>query len=557
MVIGIDININHGGTKVKRVIYYNGKIITMEQNQPNAEALLIEAGKISAVGTDSEILALEEEDTLVIDLNKKTVLPGFIDSHSHISSIAFHMLMINAAPSPTGSCNSIGDLVEKLKEAFQAEKPKKGEWLIGKGYDNSVYEEEKHPTKYDLNRVSTSVPIMVLHTSGRIAVCNSPALKELGYSGKYFNVPSGGIVERINGDTTGLIKNNALFEVNVLPFPTIDKVKQSLEKAIEQYTSYGITTAQDAKTGFTEYALLKDLSELGVLKIDIISYIEREAAEKLLSKFTHPLTKYENHYRIGGYKLFLDGGMQSKTAWLSKPYYIVPDGKAHNYRGFPLRTDEEVRDICKQCIQSNWQLNVHCNGDAASEQFINSYAIAMKESKSAFELRPVMVHAQIVREDQLDRMKDIGMIPTFFIDHIYYGGDYYYESVLGAERAKGMIPLKSAMDRNMKFTIHQDAPVVLPNVLGSVHHAVNRMTKCKKLLGEEQIIPVEEALKAVTIYAAYQIFEEDTKGSIKPGKLADLVILDKNPIEVEKSKIKEIQILETIKEGETVYKKEN
>jgi hypothetical protein len=529
----------------------------MEEQQPSAEAILIENGKISAVGTDHEILAFKDEETLLIDLDKKVVLPGFIDSHSHLSSIAFNMLMVNAAPSPLGKCNSIVDLVEVFRQEFEEEKPQKGEWMIGRGYDNSVYEEEKHPTKYDLNKVSTSVPIIMLHTSGRCAVCNSPALKELGYFGEKFNIPSGGVVERVKGDTTGLIKENALYETKVLPFPSFEKVKKSLEKAIKEYASYGITTAQDAKTGVIEYLLIKKLAKMKILNIDVISYIGQEVSDKLLSKFDNPLTKYENHYRIGGNKIFLDGSPQAKTAWLSKPYYIVPEGKVDNYRGFATRTDEEVEQACKQAIDNNWQINAHCNGDAAIDQFINSYTKALNETKSEINLRPVVVHAQIVRDEQLDKMKEIGMIPTFFLDHIYYGGDYHYESVLGSERAKRMSPLKSAMDRNMTFTIHQDAPVVPPNVMFSVHNAVNRITKNGRILGEEQIVPVQEALKAVTINAAYQIFEEDTKGSIKPGKLADIVILDKNPNEVEKSEIKEIQILETIKEGNTVYKMEN
>jgi predicted amidohydrolase YtcJ len=541
---------------MKRAIYHNGQIITMEEIQPYAQALLIEDGKISAVGTDSDILALKDDSTLLIDLDKKVVLPGFIDAHSHITSMAFHLLMANVEPMPGGKCNSIADMVDILKEKFQKERPQKGEWLIGRGYDNSVYEGELNPTKYDLDKVSTSVPILVLHTSGHCAVCNSPALKELGYSKENSVIPSGGIVERINGETTGLIRGNALFETTVLPLPTYEKVATSLKGAVKKYASYGITTAQDAKTSIIEYALLTKLAKEKMLEIDIISYIDEEDYEKILTKFSAPFSKYENHYRIGGYKLFLDGEPLTKTAWLSQPYYIVPEGKADNYRGFPLITDEEVKEICKECIQNNWQINVHCNGDAASEQFIQAYTNALEELKCESVLRPVMVHAQTLRDDQLDRMKEIGMIPTFFINHVYYGGDYHYESVLGSKRAQRLNPLKSAMDRSMIFTIHHDAPVVSPDILASVHHAVNRITKNGRILGEEQTIPVEEALKAVTSYAAYQIFEEDKKGSIKVGKLADLVILDTNPLLLEKQKIKEIQILETIKEGNTVYKKE-
>ncbi|PXV93669.1 hypothetical protein C8E03_102444 [Lachnotalea glycerini] len=538
---------------MKRIIYYNAQIITMEESQPNAEAVLIEEGRIKAVGSNQDILSFKEEDTFIIDLEQKTILPGFIDSHSHISSIAFHMLMVNVGPS---QCKSVEDIVEVLKQAYQEEKPKKAEWLIGRDYDNTLLEGSRHPTKYDLNKISTSVPIIIFHASGHCAVLNSPALKEFGYAGKEFKVPSGGMVELRNGDTTGLIKENALFEKDRIPYPSLEKIIHSLKKAVNEYVSYGITTAQDAKTGKLEYILLKNLSEMQLLDIDIISYVTKEAASKYWSSLSNPLTNYKSHYRIGGYKILIDGAPHLKTAWLSEPYYIVPTGKVKNYRGFPNSTDEEVFRECKSCINNNWQINAHCNGDAACDQFINAYKRALKETQSQAKLRPVIVHAQIIRDDQLDEMKKIGMIPTFFLDHIYYGGDYHYESVLGAKRAMRMSPLKSAMERKMVFTMHQDAPVIPPNVLFSVHNAVNRITQNGRILGEEQRISVEEALKAVTTYAAYQIFEEESKGSIKPGKLADLVILNENPTKIEKDKIKDIQIIETIKEGVTVYKKD-
>jgi predicted amidohydrolase YtcJ len=517
---------------LKTTIYYNAQII-------------------KAVGANEEILSFKKEDTLLIDLNQKTVLPGFIDAHSHISSIAFQMLMVNVEP---GQCKSVEELVEVLKQAYQEEQPNKVEWLIGRGYDNSIFEEGKHPTKYDLNKISTSTPIILLHALGHSAVCNSPALKEFGYAGKEFKVPIGGTVERINGDTTGLIKENALYDKDSIPLPTIEKVIKAFKKALKEYASYGITTAQDAKTDRIEYVLLKNLADLEVLNIDVISYVTNEVSKKYLSKFQQPFTDYKKHYRIGGYKIILDGAPHLHTAWLSEPYYIVPDGKVDNFRGFPLKSDEEVYLECKKCIENNWQINAHCNGDAACDQFINAFTKALKQTKCEYELRPVIIHAQTIRDDQLEKMKEIGMIPTFFLDHVYYGGDYHYDTILGAKRAMRMSPLKAAMERNMVFTIHQDAPVIPPNVLFSVHNAVNRITKNGRVLGEEQKIPVEEALKAVTIYAAYQIFEEDTKGSIIPGKIADLVILNQNPLKVEKSKIKEIQILETIKEGKAVYK---
>lgn len=538
---------------MKSTIYFNAQIITMEENQPYAQAILIEDGRICKVGANEEILSCQKEDTIRIDVNQKVILPSFIDSHSHISSMIFHYLMVDIGP---GKCKSIEELTEVLKQEFQEEPRNNEEWLIGWGYDNSLYEEEKHPTKYDLNKISTSIPVIILHASGQCAVCNSPALKAFGYVGKDFKVPSGGMIEKVKGDTTGLIKGNALYDKDIIPFPPVEKVIQAFQKAVKEYVANGITTVQDAKTGGLEYVLLKNLSDLNAFHIDVISYVTKEASKKLLSKRESPFVPYHNRYRIGGYKIVMDGLPHLKTAWLSEPYYIVPENKTKNYRGFPIKTDEEVEEECKNCIENSWQINAHCNGDAACDQFIHAYEKTLKESTQSKNLRPVVVHAQIIRDDQLDKMKELDMIPTFFLDHIYYNGDYHYESVLGAKRAMKMSPLKSAMDRNLIYTIHQNAPVILPNVLFSVHNAVNRITKNGRLLGEEEMIPIEEALKAVTINAAYQIFEEDKKGSIKPGKLADLIILNKNPLYEEKSKIKEILILETLKEGITVYKRE-
>lgn len=537
---------------MNRTIYYNAQIITMEDDKPYAQALLIEDETIKKVGGNQEILSLQNEGTLLVDLNQKVMLPGFIDAHSHISSMIFHQLMTDIGPS---QCKTIEELVEVLRRTYQEEKPQDGEWLIGWGYDNTIFEEERHPTKYELNKVSTSVPIIILHTSGQCAVCNSPALKEFGYAGESFKVPSGGFVERLKKDTTGLIKGNALYHNDVIPFPPVEKIIQAFQKASYKYVSHGITTVQDAKTGTLDYILLKNLANLKVFNIDIISYVTKDTLKKMLEDYIRPFQPYQNHYRVGGYKIKIDGAPHLKTSWISEPYYIVPQEMAENYRGFPLMTEDETLKACKLCLENNCQINAHCSGDAACDQFLNAYSEALKKIEPKFPLRPVITHAQTVREDQLDKMKELGVIPTFFLDQIYYSGDDYYESVFGAKRAKSISPLKSAMERGLIFTLHQNAPAILPNMLFSVHNAVNRITKNGRILGEEQTIPVIEALKAITIFAAYQIFEEERKGSIRPGKLADLVILDKNPLQVEKDKLKDIEVLDTIKEGKAVFHK--
>lgn len=534
-------------------IYYNAQIITMEEEYPVAQAMYIEDGRIRNVGNDDEIISLRKEDTIVIDVEQKVIMPGFIDSHSHLSSMIFHYLLIDIG---TDKCKTIEDIIEVLKQEYTMNPPNQNEWMIGWGYDNNAFEEEKHPSKYDLNKISTSTPIMILHVSGQCAVCNSPALKVLGYAGKEFKVPTGGGVEKIKEDTTGLIIGNALYDKDVIPFPSVEKIIGALQKAILEYVSNGITTIQDARTGGLEYVLLKNLADLKELPVDVISYVTKDTLHKVKPASAGSCF-YQNRYRIGGYKMELDGSPHLRTAWLSKPYYIVPDQKEDNYRGFPIKTDQEVEEACMQCMKNEWQINVHCNGDAACDQFIEAYEKAMKQQKHKKEIRPVIIHAQVIREDQLEKMKNLKMIPSFFLDHIYFSGDFYHETALGAQRAKKVSPLKSAVLKGVVFTIHQNAPVISPKVLFSIHNAVNRTTRKNRVLGEEEQISVQEALKAVTIHGAYQIFEEKEKGSIKVGKKADFIILNKNPLEEEKGSIKDIIVLETNKEGITVYKREN
>lgn len=262
--------------------------------------------------------------------------------------------------------------------------------------------------------------------------------------------------------------------------------------------------------------------------------------------------KYHNRLKINGYKLFLDGSPQAKTAWLTQPY----EGE-ETYCGYPLYDDEKVKEWILRAVNDDVQLLTHCNGDAASDQLITNYELALKESTNPNKnnLRPVMIHCQTVRNDQLDKMKELHMIPSIFVDHTYYWGDIHLK-YLGKERGNRISPAKSAFDRGLVVNFHQDSPVIPPNMLQTIWSAVNRITRNGVSIGKEEGISVYDALKALTIHAAYVYSEEDEKGSIAPGKIADLVILDQNPLEIDPLKIRDINILETIKEGKTLYKAE-
>ncbi len=536
-----------------KTIFYHAQVVTMEPKHPAAQAVLVEDGVISRVGTDEQILALKEQDTILRDLEGKALLPGFIDPHSHFTAVAYSLLMVNAKPSPSGPCDTRERLLSEFRKAYQAGDWSHGDWLMGMGYDPSAFPDKVGITRHDLDTVSTEVPICCIHSSGHMAVLNTLGLQKLGYWGDY-TVPAGGTVELLpDGTPSGLVTELAYLAPEIqakTKAPGFQQVLGAMKKASDLYASFGITTGQDARVNESESQLLAAGGQAGMICIDVVGIVAPAAAETLLTQ-----KDYADHVRMGGYKIFLDGSPQGKTAWLSQPYYEPPEGYGPDYCGFPIYEDDAVVAEITRCLENGWQLNTHCNGDEAAEQLIRCYERAIRQTGIHRDLRPVMIHAQTVRQDQLDRMAKLGMTASFFLDHVYYWGDWHYTSVLGPDRAENISPIRWALDRGIHCTMHQDSPVVAPNAMLAVHNAVNRTTLSGRVLGENQKISVQQALKAVTLDGAYQIFEEDSKGSVTAGKKADLVILGENPLTADPKTLKDIPVLETIKEGVTIYRR--
>ena len=537
-------------------IYFNGNVITVDQNETVAEAILIEDGKIKAVGTNDEILALDKEAER-IDLNKKTVLPGFIDPHGHIVAIAQTLMIVML-----GDVTSKEELLERLRKELKENPVEEGKWLIGFGYDNTKFEGGEHPTKFDLDTVSKEIPITVSHASGHLAAVNSRALELYGYCGDDYIVPEGGVVRTVSPDSkepNGVLEENAILDSEkkkVVPSPGFEDVLKAIVRAQKIYASLGVTTTQDASVEEANHYnhMLGACAQNNMLFIDIVGLATQPSTKNLMKNEGTPKREYFNHYKLGGAKTWLDGSPQGFTAWLSKPYHVVPEGQPADYCGYGTQTDEVVTNYFVDCINMNLQVHVHVNGDEACEQFLRCYEKAVEITGHGTELRPVMVHCQALRYDQLDRVKALGAVPTFFCDHVRFWGDLHYDQVFGPERAQNISPIGWALEKGIKFTLHQDPPVKMPNQILAIHNAVNRKTESGRVLGEHQRIPVMEAIKAVTINGAYQYFEEDTKGSIEEGKLADLVILDKDILSIDKEEIETIKVLETIKEGNTIFK---
>ena len=538
-------------------LYHNGTIITVNDQQPKAEALLVEDGTIKAVGDLATVMALKDERTEMIDLAGHTMLPGFIDGHGHICNIIASLPLV--CPPPNGIVDSKENLIKALREHLAAGRLLPTGWLIATGYDNAFFENGAHPTRDELDQVSTEVPILVFHASGHVGTANSKAL-ELGGWDASTPDPEGGVLQHdpVTGELNGVLKGKA---VQILSFDlgmkglTVEELAADFVKTQQFYASMGVTTAQEGGTAPDYLEVMRYCQDRDQIMLDVVSYPVLETASDLIPDGSSA-QRYDRHLKIGGAKVVGDGSPQAKTAWLTKPYHIPPENEAPDYKGLAMFSDDQMLDFCRQVMAHDWQLLVHCNGDAMGDQFLRCYRQAKEESGNTSELRPVMIHAQSVREDQLDEMKELGMMPSFFHDHVFYWGDFHYASVFGPERGSRISPLYSAQRREMPFTLHNDPPVTPINPILNIHVAANRRTRSGMVLGPEYTVDVMEAIRAVTIYGAYQYFDEDIKGSLEVGKMADLVILDQNPLAVPKDAIKDIKVLETIKEGKTIYKAE-
>ncbi len=481
-------------------IYYNGNILTMEDRHM-PEALLVQGGKISALGTVSELQQLAS-DSVKINLQGQTLMPGFIDAHSHIVQFALSLRYVSL-----NGVTDFNELCSRLTAYAVDRRIEAGTWIIGFGYDPTLLAEKTHPTKKILDASFPENPVIVSHISGHMGCLNSKAMEALGLS------PS---------CQDGYFEEQQFMNLSAaVPKLTTEEALDLLDQAQDIYQKFGITTAQEGYAKAYEWDLLRAAAAAGRLKMDIIAYIDIKDNADLLTKHSGYLGQYKNHLKLGGYKLFLDGSPQARTAWMTKPYLPLHAGEAQCF-GHAVYTREEAQALVEIARKADVQLLTHCNGDAAIDLLLDCYPEPVSS-------RDVIVHAQMIRQDQLERAKSLGLMPSFFISHIYYWGDTHIAN-LGRERADRISPAESCVKIKLPFTFHTDTPVLPPHLLEAVQHAVQRKTASGVLLDQKEIPSVLEALKAITVYGAWQAFEENSKGTLAPGKTADFAILDRNPL---------------------------
>jgi len=544
-------------TKAADVIYYGGPIVTLNDQQPTAQAVAVKNGKIVAVGSENSMRSWTGQKTEQVFLDGKTLVPGFIDGHGHMVNVGVQAIAANLLPPPDGGVDSIAVLQQVLKD-WIAKSPISSKYglIIGFGYDDSQLKEKRHPTKEELDMVSKDIPIMCFHQSGHIRSYNSKALEMAGITSQTKD-PVGGVIQRKAGsqEPNGVFEESAmlLVDTKILPKVGTEEMFNLAMAGQELYKRFGHTTGQEGLAISPFLVGLTEMANRKKLEIDVVAYppIMFPGIEKAMQS-PYVGQKYQNHLRIGGVKLVLDGSPQGKTAWLTKPYFKVPEGQKDDYNGYGSMPDADANRFIAQAYANRWQIITHTNGDAAIDQLLAGIGLAKKKYPST-NISPVMIHGQALRADQIPELKKLGIFPSVFPMHTFYWGDWHRDSVLGPERAANISPTKWLLDAKMPFSSHHDAPVANPDMMRVLSATVNRTTRSGQALGPDQRVEPVVGLKSISLWAAMQYGEGKSKGSIEVGKLADFVVLSDNPTTMDRTKIADVKVLKTIKEGKTIY----
>ena len=533
------------------LIISGGPIISMDPALPEMEAVAVANGRILATGRLQQIEALRGSSTRDLDLDGNTLAPGFIDGHSHFSMAVSAATWANLSGAPVGTVSNIADVVAELQAQAKRNATGPGEWLVGYGYDADTLTDDRGMTRDDLDVAFPDIPVIAIHVSFHGAVLNSRALAAIGYD-ETTPTPEGGIIVRREGtnEPLGLVMETAWFPAaHLLPKPEGEARLENLRLAQALYAKSGVTTAQDGATSLEDFALYKEAASRGELYLDLVALgsfdrIPSFVAEKAQYQY------YNGRLKLGGIKILADGSPQGKTAYFTQPYLTGGPGGEKNWRGEPIMQQAEMDSLVQTVYSAGMRAFIHANADAAVDMLLSAHA---KHAKLAGpDPRTVIIHSQFIRPDQLEAYARYGMVPSFFSNHAFFWGDVHVEN-LGEERAYYLSPMKSAADLGIHFTNHNDYIVTPMDQLFTVWSAVNRVSRTGRIIGADQRISPEQALKAITLDGAWQYGEEDSKGSISAGKWADMVVLSGNPLTVDSMAIKDIQVLATYKEGRQIY----
>jgi predicted amidohydrolase YtcJ len=538
------------------IIYVGGDIVTINDRQPSAEALAVKGGKILAVGARADVeKAHKGASTQVVDLGGKTLMPSFIDAHSHyINALSVASQAKLYAP-PAGPGKDVESIVAELKKFAADRKIAKGEMIMAYGYDDTVMPNGRLLNRDDLDKAFPENPVRVDHVSMHGAVLNSLALKHYGIDAKT-KTPAGGVIVRRPGtkEPYGLIMETAFLPVfEKTPPLTPEQEIEGTKAAHRMYAEAGITTAHEGATHLAQLQTIKRAAAAGAHSIDVVAYPFITDVEKILAEF--PVAdwgKYNQRFKIGGVKITIDGSPQGRTAAFTTPYLTGGPGGEKNWKGELAAPQEIINRALKNVYGLGVPVTFHVNGDAAIDSLIKAHEFAAADDLTK-DRNVTAIHAQFTRKDQIPLYVKYKIRPSFYTLHTYYFAEAHIKN-RGMAQAMYISPMRDAIDAGLRPTNHTDAVVAPLDQMFMLWSAVNRISRAGVEIGADQRVTPLEGLKAMTIWAAEQYGEQASKGSLEVGKLADLVILDKNPLAVDTMAIKDIRVVETIKEGKTIHR---
>jgi len=537
-------------------IIRGGPIVTIDPSRPSAAAVAIAGGKIVAVGGEDEVMKLRGPRTEITELAGRTLVPGFVDGHSHFFTCIDVQVQALCASPPAGPCRTVADVIAQLKKLQERRKLGPGKSVVGFGYDPDLLAEKRAPTKQELDAAFPDNPVILVHVSGHGAMLNSKALAAYGITAAT-PTPPGGVIGREPGsnEPDGLLFETAFLPIfSQVPGPAADEQLELLKTGQDLYLEQGITTAQEGATLKPQLDLLRIAADRGLLKLDVVALAFITDLEAIFAGGP-PRTEpdYANRLRIGGVKLLMDGSPQGRTAFFTTPYLTGGPSGQKDWRGESTFSQAQLNDMVKKVYDGGARLYVHCNGDAAIDALLEAHRFAAG-ADPAKPRGTVGVHSQFIRPDQLEKYAAWKITPSFFTLHCFYFGDTHVAN-RGLAEAERISPMKSARALGLRPANHTDFNVSPLDQLFTMHTAVNRVTRSGRVLGAQERVSPLEALEAITIDGARLYGEETTKGSIEAGKRADLVILSANPLTVDSAAIKDIHVEETVKDGLTVWRR--
>ena len=521
-------------------ILYNANVITVNPNSPKAEAIAILGEKVIAIGENDQILKLANSNTKKINIAGKTVVPGFIDAHSHPASSGLSHLR-----------NVDIDLrsIEEIKKAIhkRAKETPPGEWILGFKYDDTKVKEGRLVNRYDLDEAAPNHPVRIRHRGGHSAYVNSMALSLMGYDRGTAD-PNGGKIGRDGktGELTGQLLETAAHPLSkLIPNTFTEKDYQEGVRLItKMMTKSGVTSVTEAYGSSTFLKAYQDAYNADELSMRIYSMISYREIDKFIDAGIK--TGFGDEWlRIGGMKITIDGSISERTARLSEPYI----GRPNDY-GILVMEEEEVYKYAYKAHTNGWQIGVHANGDVGIDKTLSIYERLQKEYPR-IDPRFRLEHCTVINDDLVRRIKRLNAIPNPFSTYVYFHGEKMKQ--YGKERLENMFAVRSFLDAGIKVTQTSDYPPGPFEPMMAIQSSVTRTDINGEVWGPSQKITVEEAIKVGTIHGAHASYEESIKGSLESGKLADLVVLEKDPRKVDPMEIVDIQIQRTMVGGKWKY----